>query len=235
MRTSIPVKVSGIDNDTAHGGSVAVHIFGGGVGYDVGAPLEGAAVDGRSEGVVNNERHTVGMGDACELLNVEHHDTGVGYGLAEEEFGVGTEGPGNLLVGSILIDKRHLNAEFGQGGAEQVECASVDGFGCHDVSAGLTDVEAGKEVGSLTRRGEHGTYTAFEGSDACGDMIVGGILETCVEITLVLEVEETGHLFGCFITECGALDERHLAGFSLAGCIAGLNAKCGKFHIFLLF
>ena len=66
----VPVKVAAVDNSATHCRGMAVHILGGRVSHDVGTPLEGAAVDGRGEGVVHDEGHTVAVGDAGKLLYI---------------------------------------------------------------------------------------------------------------------------------------------------------------------
>ena len=52
-----PVEASAVHDGAPHRYAVAVHVLGGGVGHDVGAPLEGTAVDGGGEGVVHDQGH----------------------------------------------------------------------------------------------------------------------------------------------------------------------------------
>ena len=72
-----PVEVSAVHHAAAHLCGVSVHILSSAVGHDVGSPLKGSAVDGCGEGVVDDERHVVAVGYACEFLNVEHSAAGV--------------------------------------------------------------------------------------------------------------------------------------------------------------
>ena len=92
--------------------AVAVHILGGGVGDDVRAPLEGAAVDRGGEGVVHDQGHAVGVGGLGELLDVQHRQGGVGNGLAEHGLGVGPEGGVQLLLGAVGSHEGGLNAHL---------------------------------------------------------------------------------------------------------------------------
>ena len=89
---------------------MAVHIFGGAVGNDVGSPFKGAAVDGRGKRVVHNEGHAVAVCNLGKTLNVEYVAAGVGDGLSEDALGVGAEGCLNLLVGGVGIDESALYA-----------------------------------------------------------------------------------------------------------------------------
>ncbi len=84
-----PVELAAVHDGTAQHSAVAVHVLGGGVGHDVRAPLEGAAVDRRGEGVVDDQRYAVGVGGLGEVLDIQHGQGGVGNGLTEHHLGVG--------------------------------------------------------------------------------------------------------------------------------------------------
>ena len=87
-----PVKFSAVDYAAADGDSVTVHILRGGVGDDVGAPLDGAAVYRGGEGVVDYKGNAVTVGGAGKFLDVEHRESGIRYRLAEYRLGVRPEG-----------------------------------------------------------------------------------------------------------------------------------------------
>ena len=91
--------------------------------------------------------------------------------------------------------------------------------------ASLTDVEHGIEVGSLSAAGQHTAYTAFQRSNLCRHSVVGGVLQTGIEISLFLQVEELGHLVRVVILESGALDDRQLDGFAVFGFVACLHTE----------
>ena len=184
---------------------MTVHILGGGMGDDVASPLKGTAVDGCGKGVVDNQWHTVAMGYAGKLLDVEHLATGIGDGFAEHRLGIGAECLLYLFLGGILIDKRALDAELLQCNAKEIERTSIYLVGSDDMVASLTDVEHGKEIGCLTRRGKHSPHSTLEGGYLASHGIVGGILQTSVEIALLLEVEQERHLIAVVVFECSTL------------------------------
>ena len=95
-----PVELAAVHDGSAQHCAVAVHVLGGGVGHDVRAPLKGAAIDWRGEGVVHHQRHAVGVGGLGKLFNVQHGQGGVCDGLAEHHLGVGPEGGVQLLLGA---------------------------------------------------------------------------------------------------------------------------------------
>ena len=200
------------------------------MGHEVGSPLEGAAVDGRGKGVVDDEGYAVGVGHAGEAFDVEHVAAGVGDSFAKETFRVGTECLFYLFIGSIGVDESAFDAHLLHGDTEEIIGAAVDGAGGNEMVAGLADIEHGVETGGLSAGGEHGGYTAFELSNLGGYGIVGGVLQTGVEIPAVLEVEQTRHLFAVVVFEGGALVDGEHTGLAFLGLPAGLHAKGGGFH-----
>ena len=227
LRVRLPIEVAAVDDGAADRGAVAVEVLGGGVGDDVGAPLDRAEVHRRREGVVHDEGHAVLVGDARHALDVEHAHAGVGERLAEEELGVGPEGRLDLLVGGVLVNEGDLDAHLREGDAEEVVGAAVDRRGGDHVVAGLADVEAGEEVGRLAGGGQHPRHAAFERRQTRRYPVVGRVLEASVEVAGRFEVEEAAHLVGGGVFEGRTLDDRHLPRFAVGGLIAGLDAEGG--------
>ncbi len=137
---------SGVHDGTAHGRAVTVHVLGSGVRHDIGAPLNGTAIDGRGEGVVHDQRHTGGVRGRGEALDVEHGEGRVRDGLAEDALGDGAEGRLELLIGRDGGDKGALQAHAAHGVDEQIVAAPVDGRARHHVIARPGDIEDGEEV-----------------------------------------------------------------------------------------
>ena len=123
---SHPVKVAAVDNNAAYANSVAVHVLCGGVGNDVRAELDRAAVNGSGKGVVNNERHAVRVSKASEFFDIKHRNGGVSNSLAEYRAGVGAELLGKLLLGERLVNKGDVDAHLLHCYAEQVICTAVN-------------------------------------------------------------------------------------------------------------
>ena len=150
VRMCHPVKVSAVDDAAAHGRVVAVHIFGRRMDHDVSAPLEGPAVDGRREGVVDDQRHAVGMRGLCEALDVKDDQGRVGDGLAEDRLGLRAEGRLQLLVGAVGVHEGKVDAHAAHGDIEEVEGSAVDRGGDDNMVAASGQVKHGEERGRLT-------------------------------------------------------------------------------------
>ena len=225
VRMGFPIEIAAVDDRAANAGRMAVHIFGRRVRHDVGPPLDRAAVDRRGERIVHDQRYAVTVRDPREFLDIQHGYAGIGYRFAEQRFGIRTERPGDLLLGSVLIDERHLDAQFRQRHAEQVIGSAVDRRRADDVVAGRTDVEHGIERSGLARRGQHAGYAAFERSDLRRYRIVGRVLQPGIEVAALFQIEQPGHLFARLVFERGALINRQHAGLAFFGSPSRLNAK----------
>ena len=101
------------------------------------------------------------MGNACELLNIEHCAAGIWNGFAEEQLGVGAEGSLYLIVRGIGMNKRAVDAKLFKRYCKEVERSAVYLAWSNEVVARLADVKHGIEVGSLSARGENCRHAAF--------------------------------------------------------------------------
>ena len=196
VRMSHPVKLAVVDDHAAQVGSVAIHILGGGVRNDVGAPLKGTAHHGRREGVVDHQRHAVVMRGLGKALNIEHGEGGVGDGLAKDELGVGPEGCFQLLIGAVGSNERAGNAHTAHGMGKQVVGTAVDGRARDHVIAGTGHVKDREEVRSHARAREHRSSAALHLADLGGNQITRGILQTAVEVARLLQVKQLAHVLG---------------------------------------
>ena len=136
-----PVKIAAIDHATSHLSGHTVHILGGGVGDNVSAPFERAAVDRCGERIVDDKRHTVFVGYLGKFLDVENSAARVGDGFTEKGFGVRLEGSLYLFLAGLRRNEGALDAEFLQRDAEEIECAAVNLIRGNEMVASLTDIE----------------------------------------------------------------------------------------------
>ncbi len=219
-----PVELAPVHDTPAQGGGVAVHVLGGGVGDDVRAPRQGAAVHRGGEGVVHDEGHAMAVGGGGELLDVQHGEGRVGDGLAEDGLGVGAEGSVQLLLGAVRGDEGEVDPHLLHGHGEEVVGAAVDGVGGHHVVPAGGDVEHGVEVGRLAGGGEHPHGPALQGGDLGRHGVAGGVLQAGVEVALGLQVKELAHVLAGVVLEGGGLDNGDLPGLPVAGAVAPLDA-----------
>ncbi len=223
-----PVKPPAVHNGPAHGIGVAVHVFGGGVGDDIGPPGKGAAVHRRGKGVVHDERDPVGMGGLGKFLDVQHRQGGVGDGLPKNRPGFRPKSVVQLLGGAGRVHEGEGNAHTLHGHGEEVVGAPVDGGRAdHMLSAG-DDVEDGVKGCRLTGGGEHSGRPPLQGADFRGYPVVGGVLQAGVKIPAGLQIKEGPHLLAGGVAEGGGLDNGDVAGLPVAGDIPGVEAFCGN-------
>ena len=80
----LPVKIAAVNNAPSHAHGMAIHVFGGGVSYNVGPPLKGAAVYRRGERIVHNQRDAVVMGYFGKTLNIQDDQRRIGQRLRKQ-------------------------------------------------------------------------------------------------------------------------------------------------------
>ena len=91
--------------------------------------------------------------------------------------------------------------------------------------SGGADVKAGEKVRRLARGSQHSGHTTLQGSYLGRDHVVGGILQSGVEITAVLKVEKTTHLVRSLVFESCALHDGNLPGVALPGVVTSLDTQ----------
>ena len=225
VRMGHPVKLAMVDDHAAQVGRMSIHVLGGGVRNDVGAPLKGTAHHGRREGVVDHQRHAVVMRGLGKALNIEHCKGGVGDRLAKDELGVGLKGCLKLLVGAVGGNERTGNAHTSHGMGKQVVGTAIDGRARDHVIAGTGHVKNREEVRSHARAREHRGSAALHLADLGGNQIARGVLQTAVEVARLLQVKKLAHVLGRIVLPRGGLVDRHLARLGIARAIAALNTR----------
>ena len=150
VRVSHPVEIAAVYDGAADSRSMAVHVFGGGMGHDIRAPFDGPAVDRGREGIVHDQRHAVGMGNFGKLLNIQDCQGRIGNGLAEHGPCIVFKSSMQLFFRGVGRDEGRLDPHFGHGDRDQIEGPAVDRGGRNDMAACFTDIEKRKEIGRLT-------------------------------------------------------------------------------------
>ena len=188
---SRPVKLAGVHDDAAKGGSVAAEELGRGVDDNVRTVLDGADEVGRAEGVVHHQRDAVLVRQLGQGIDVGDVTVGVAQGLNVDGAGLGTDGALHFLQ---IVDVHEIggNAEAGQGVGEQVVAAAVDGLLGDKVAAVLTQrfqhVGNGRRAGGQRQR----RHAAFQSSHPFFQHVLGGIGETAVNVAGVRQPEAGG-------------------------------------------
>ena len=228
IRVPYPVKPAGIHDRAADSARVTVHIFRGGMHHNIRAPLERAAVDGRCERVVHDERHAVPVRRRRELVEVQHDERRVGDGFAEHGLGIRPERGVQLLGAAIRVYKRDLHAHALHGDGKQIEAAAVNAGGADQMVARAHDIEYGKEDRRLPGRGEHRRRAALQRGNARRNGVICRVLQTRVKIAARLKVKELSHLLAALIFERRALDDGDLPRLAVFGIIPRLYASRTK-------
>lgn len=161
-----PVEVSGVDDDTSNGSSVAANPLGGGVNDDVCAVLNWAhEVASRAEGVVHHQWDTGIMGDLGQTLKIRDVVLWVSDALDVDSLGILVNCGGE--IGWVLsLDELGGDAESWEQDLQLVVCASVEVRGGDDVVSSMCERGNGHELSSLSGCCCDCCDTALEGCDS---------------------------------------------------------------------
>ena len=120
-----PVKASAVYNNSAEGRAVTADKLGGGMNDYVRAVLERTDKVGCAEGVVDNERQAVRVGDLCQSVDVGDVAVGIAEGLDVDRLCVGLNRRRDLLE-IMDVDKSGVDAVKRKRVRQQVGRAAVD-------------------------------------------------------------------------------------------------------------
>ena len=207
------------------------------MGNYIRAELKRAAVYRGWESVVDYQRHAVGMSRSRILLNIEHNERGIRYSLGEHGFCVIFECRVELLLRRVGANESEIDAKLSHRDIEKIESSAVYRGRGNDMVACGADIENGEERRRLAGRSEHRADAALKVGYLSGYAVVCRVLETGVEISGLLQIEEPAHLLARFVFICRALDYRHNARLAVFRSVAGLHALCFyiKAHFVLSF
>ena len=155
----------------------------------IGAVVERLHQPRRGEGRVDQQRQAVFMGDRRDGRDVEHVQSRVAEGLAEEQprLGADRRTPGVMVAGA---HESRGDAEARQGVVQQVVGAAVERARADDVAAGAGQ-RADRQVqrGLTTGRGDR-AHAAFERRHSLLEHRIGRIRDAAVDVSRALHVEQ---------------------------------------------
>ena len=137
----LPVEVAAVHDDAAQRGAMAADKLGGRVHHDVCAVLDGTDEVRGAEGVINDQRQAVLVGDGCNGVDIRDVAVGVAQRFQIHSLGIGLDGCFHLCK-VVGIHEGGVDAELGQGVSQQVVAAAIAGvfFAHGNVTAVQCDV-----------------------------------------------------------------------------------------------
>ena len=201
--------------------------------------LDGPDQVGRAEGVVDDQGQAVRVGDGRDGVDVGDVGVGVAQGLQVHGLGVGPDG-GLHLLQVVGVDEGGLHPEVGQGLAQQVVAAAVDGLLGHDVVALLGQGLDG--VGDGRRAGGHrqGRGAALQGRHTLFQHLLGGVGQPAVDVAALGQAEAGLRLGRVAEYIGGGLVDGHRPGVGggVGLLLAHVELQCLEFvfaHFYILF
>ena len=161
-----------------------------------------------------------------KLLQIQHYQRRIGQGLAEYRPGVLLKCRFQLFLCTVRIYESSLHTHFLDGVGIQIVGTAIESRGTHNMISGLGDVHDGVEVGRLPGRCQHGRHAALQITDLGRNRIIGGVLETGVEIPGLIQVKQTSHLLAGAVFKCSTLVNGKDSCLSVSRHITGLDTFC---------
>ena len=228
-----PVELSTVNDDTAKSRSMTADELGGGMNHDVGAVFQRANQVRRSEGVVDDHRNLVLVGDFRNSLNVRDVGIGIAESLDQDKLGVVLDGSLNF-VQVVDIHEGGIHTEGAKGVLQQVVGTAIDGALCHHVVALTGEGRNGVSKGCRTGCNGKACDASFQGGDTLFKNVLGGVGEASVDVARVFQVETVGGMLGAVEHVGGGLVDRNSAGIGGGVCLFLAHMELEGFKVKLV-
>ena len=208
------------EDGSAEDAALAVDPFSGGMDDEVGAVLDGCLSYGGSEAIVDVEEDLVFAAELAGGGEVDDIEPGVGGGLDEQHFCIGPDGgfPGlrvaDTYIGIVDAVFRQVFGDDGMGAAK-------DGVASEEVVAFLEKGEEGGHDGAHAGCGSEAVFGAFEGGQAVGEFLDGGVAKAAVDVAFFFIGEHGAHFFGIIVAETAGQEQGR--GMFFFGCLVGAD------------
>ena len=186
LATGRPVELATIYDDAAEGRSMAADKLGGRMHHHVGTVFDGANQVGRTEGVVDDQRDLVLVGDCCDSVDIRDVGMGVAEGLDKDEFRVFLDGGLDALE-IVGIYKRGLDTEGAERVLQQVESTAVNRALDNHVISTAGKSRDGVSDGCSTRSYSQSGNAAFESGNAFFEHALRCVRDTAINVTGILQ------------------------------------------------
>ena len=163
--------------------------------HNIRAVLDGADQVGSAEGVVDDQRQAVLVGDFRNGVDVGNVGVGIAQGFQIDGLGVGLDG--GFHLGKVMgVHKGGSDSVLGQGVSQQIVAAAVDGLLGNDVIACLCQSLNGVGDGCRAGGGGQRRDTALQSCDALLQHILGGVGQTAIDVAGIRQTEPCGGVGG---------------------------------------
>ena len=107
-----PVKITAVNNRSAHTGSMSIHIFRSGMRDNICSPLKRTAVDRCSKCIVYDKRYPMRMCCVCKFFQIQNNKRRIGDRLSEYSFCILAERGIYFFFAAVRIHKSSFDSHF---------------------------------------------------------------------------------------------------------------------------
>ena len=219
----VPVELASIDQQTAQAGAMAVEKLGGAVGDDVGTPLKRSAKEGGCQGVVDNQRQVVCLGNGADLLQGKDNQGGIANGLTVDQLGVGPDST-EKRIRLEWVGKADFYAQTRQSIAQLVVGAAIETAAGDDMVACSAEGEKGQRLGTMAAAGGQSADAALQVGNSLFQNIGGRIHDPGVDVAKLFQGKQVGRMRGIFKQiRCGLIQRNSPAACGRINGLAGVE------------
>ena len=214
-----PVKLTGLNNDTAESGSVTADELGSGMNHDICAMLDRTDEIRCSEGIIHNDRKSVLMCDLCYSVDIRNITVRISEGFKIDGSGILLD-RALYLCQIMCIHKCGLDAILGKCVCQKVVASAVNGLLCYDMTAVCGKSLNGIGDGCRTAGQCQSCGTAFQCCQSLLQHILCGVGQSSVDISRIRKTEAVC----CMLTV-----PEHIGGCLINGDCAGIRSRIRLF------
>ena len=212
-----PVELAAIHDDAAESRTVTADELGRRMHNHVGTVFNWANQVRRTEGVVDNQRTLVLVGNRRDGVDIRNVGMRVAERFDEDELRVALDcGFDTLEI--VRVDERGLDTEGAERMLQQVESTAINRALGNHVIALASESRDGVGNGSCTRSDSESGDASFEGSDTFFEHTLSGVIDTAINVTASLQNEAVGGVLGIVEHVRGGLVNRNCAGIGCGVC-----------------
>lgn len=229
-----PVELAAVHDDTAESRAVATDELGSGMHHNVGTMFKRTNQVRSTEGVVDDQRNLVLVGDFGNGFDIRDVGMRVAESFDEDELRVALDSGFDALE-VVSVNESRFDTEVAERMLHQVESTAVNRALDNHVVSAAGKSRDGVSDGSGTRSNRESGNAAFEGSDTFFENALSRIGDAAIDVTGVLQGETVSGMLSAMEHVGSGLVDGNCARIGCGICmfLANVNLESFKMELVL--
>lgn len=229
-----PVKLATIHDDAAESRAMATDELSGRMHHDVGTVFNRANQVRSTEGVVDDQRNLVLVGDFGNGFDIRDVGMRVAERFDKDELRVALDSSFDTLE-VVGVNESRFDTEVAERVLQQVEGTAVNRTLCNHVVTLAGESRDGVGNGSCTGSDGESGNTTFEGSDTFFEHTLRRVVDTAIDVTGVLQGETVSGMLSAMEHVGSGLVDGNCARIGCGICmfLANVNLESFKMELVL--